>query len=130
MLVLNLSLFTNLSTTQTVSLIKYFMMAPAATTASPIVASATTKSIPQQEEDVGPFTGFPGTGLRPARRFITGHNKEGKGIFIKDDDGDHHRVMVRGKGVSNIIYSTEGNPVDMNDDVDVEYAKNNEVCYP
>jgi hypothetical protein len=50
------------------------------------------------EEDKGPFTKFPGEGLRPARRFITGHNKDGKGVFIIDDDGDHHRVMVRGKG--------------------------------
>jgi hypothetical protein len=46
---------------------------------------------------------------------------------VVDDDGAHHRVMVRGKGVANIIYSTGSNPVDMNDEKDIAYAKDNEV---
>ncbi|KAL8786717.1 MAG: hypothetical protein Q9195_008092 [Heterodermia aff. obscurata] len=74
----------------------------------------------------GPITKFPADGLRPARRFISGHNKEGKGIFIGDDEGEHHRIMVEGEAVANIIYSTAGNPVDMNDDKDLKFAKENE----
>ena len=50
-------------------------------------------------EDNGPITQFPADGLRHSRRFITGHASDGKGRFIVDDDGDHHRVMVRGKGL-------------------------------
>ena len=75
----------------------------------------------------GPITAFPANGLRPARRFITSHDKNSKGVFVVDDEGDHHRVMVQGKGVANIIYSTADNPVDMNDDKDLVYARNNEV---
>lgn len=75
----------------------------------------------------GPITKFPAEGLRHARRFITTHNKEGKGVFAVDDDGDHHRIMVDGLAVANIIYSTSGNPVDMNDDNDLVYARDNEV---
>lgn len=75
----------------------------------------------------GAITKFPADGLRPARRFISGHNKEGQGIFIGDDDGEHHRIMVEGGAVANIIYSTAGNPVDMNDDKDLKFAKENEV---
>ena len=75
----------------------------------------------------GPITRFPAEGLRPARRFISGHNKEGKGVFVGDDEGEHHRIMVDGEAVANIIYSTAGNPVDMNDDKDLKFAKENEV---
>ena len=75
----------------------------------------------------GPITRFPADGLRPARRFISGHNQEGKGVFVGDDEGEHHRIMVDGEAVANIIYSTAGNPVDMNDDKDLKFAKENEV---
>ena len=75
----------------------------------------------------GPITSFPAEGLRAARRFITSHDKNGKGVFVIDDEGDHHRVMVQGKGVANIIYSTADNPVDMNDDKDLVYARGREV---
>ncbi len=75
----------------------------------------------------GPITKFPADDLRPSKRFITGHNSKGQGIFIGDDDGDHHKVMARGRGVANIIYSTKENPVELGDDVDVAYAKENEV---
>ncbi|KAL3473120.1 hypothetical protein BJX99DRAFT_234269 [Aspergillus californicus] len=74
----------------------------------------------------GPITSFPAEGLRHARRFITSHNKEGEGVFVVDDDGDHHRVMVEGLAVANIIYSTAENPVDMNGDVDLVYARDHE----
>lgn len=82
----------------------------------------------KEDQDIGPITKFPADDLRPAKRLITTHNGKGQGIFYAEDDGDHHKVMVRGKGVANIIYSTHENPVDMNDDVDIQYAKNNEVC--
>lgn len=78
-------------------------------------------------EDTGPITQFPADGLRASKRLITSHNSEGKGVFITEDHGDHHKIMVRGKGVANIIYSTKGNPVDMTDDADVKFAKENEV---
>ncbi|KAK0615699.1 hypothetical protein B0T17DRAFT_538847 [Bombardia bombarda] len=74
----------------------------------------------------GPITKFPAEGLRHARRFITTHNKDGKGVFVADDDGDHHRIMLNGVAVANIIYSTEGNPVDMNDDKDLKFARDHE----
>ncbi|RYP12515.1 hypothetical protein DL765_007277 [Monosporascus sp. GIB2] len=74
----------------------------------------------------GPITKFPADGLRHARRFITSHNEEGKGVFIVDDDGDHHRIMVQGQAVANIIYSTKGEKVDMNGDKDLIYARDNE----
>lgn len=77
--------------------------------------------------DTGPITKFPADDLRPARRLITSHNEAGQSVFVGDDYGDHHRVMVRGKGVANIIYSTSANPVDLNNEVDVIYARDNEV---
>lgn len=79
------------------------------------------------ESDTGPISKFPADDLRPTKRFITSHNASGQGVFVRDDSGDHHRVMVRGKGVANIIYSTSSNPVDMNDEADITYARNNEV---
>ncbi|CAK4032115.1 Hypothetical predicted protein [Lecanosticta acicola] len=75
----------------------------------------------------GPITKFPANDLRPARRFISSHNAEGKGVFVGDDDGAWHRVMCRGRAVANIIYSTDENPVDMNKDKDLAYAANNEA---
>ncbi|KAL5382177.1 hypothetical protein PMIN06_003833 [Paraphaeosphaeria minitans] len=74
----------------------------------------------------GPITQFPAKDLRHARRFITSHNTKGEGTFLADDDGAHHRVMVNGNAVANIIYSTNANPVDMNNDKDLVYARDNE----
>ncbi|KAL4863362.1 hypothetical protein BDV12DRAFT_189717 [Aspergillus spectabilis] len=74
----------------------------------------------------GPISKFPAEGLRPFRRFITGHDESGKGCFIGDDDGAHHRIIVQGEAVGNIIYSTSENPVDMNGDKDLVYARDNE----
>ncbi|KAI3322748.1 hypothetical protein HD806DRAFT_535932 [Xylariaceae sp. AK1471] len=73
-----------------------------------------------------PITKFPAEGLRTSRRFMTSHNADGKGVFVVDDEGDHHRVMVQGGAVANIIYSTAGNPIDMNNDKDLLYARDNE----
>ncbi|KAK3936139.1 hypothetical protein QBC46DRAFT_420233 [Diplogelasinospora grovesii] len=72
------------------------------------------------------LTGFPAPGLRASRRFISSHDKDGKDIFVVDDNGDHHRVLAGGKGVGNIIYSTAETPVDMNDDKDLKYARDHE----
>ncbi|KAL4993009.1 hypothetical protein BDV10DRAFT_198661 [Aspergillus recurvatus] len=74
----------------------------------------------------GPITKFPAEGLRHARRFITSHNQDGQGVFVVDDDGEHHRIMVEGLAVANIIYSTGETPVDLNDDADLTYARDNE----
>ncbi len=36
--------------------------------------------------------------------------------------------MGEKQAVMNIIYSTKETPVDLNDDVDIKFAKENEVC--
>jgi len=95
---------------------------------TPVNPEKTQPAAPSGDlDDQGPITRFPADDLRPARRFITSHDNSGKGIFVVEDDGAHHRVMVRGKGVANIIYSTGSNPVDLNDDKDMIYARDNEV---
>ncbi|KAJ9243853.1 hypothetical protein DTO169E5_2195 [Paecilomyces variotii] len=70
--------------------------------------------------------GFPAPGLRPIQRHITGYNKDGKGHFLVTDTGDHHRVMGQNQAVANILYSTFENPVDLNDERDIKYARENE----
>lgn len=70
---------------------------------------------------------FPAPGLRRTVRHITGHNAEGKGVFIKTDCGDHHRVIGNDQALANIIYSTKETPVEMNGDVDLKFALENEV---
>lgn len=71
---------------------------------------------------------FPAPGLRQIFRHITGHNGEGKSVFLKSDQGEHHRVMGEQQAVANIIYSTQETPVELNGDVDIEKAKAREVC--
>ena len=73
---------------------------------------------------------FPANNLQPIKRFITSHNKLGQGVFLGDDNGDHHRVMVHGKGIENILYSTSFTPVDMNAEADITHARNNEIRFP
>lgn len=70
---------------------------------------------------------FPAEDLRESRRLITSHNKEGKGVFVVDDVGEHHRLLCGGLAVGNIIYSTAEHPVDLNDDKDMVFARDNEV---
>ena len=72
--------------------------------------------------------GFPAPGLRKTQRLITGHGSDGKGHFLVTDSGDHHRVMGEKQAVAVIPYSTNENPVDLNGDVDVKFARENEVC--
>ena len=71
--------------------------------------------------------GFPAPGLRKTQRLITGHGEDGKGHFLATDAGDHHRVMGEGQAVAVIPYSTKENPVDLNGNVDVNFAMENEV---
>lgn len=71
--------------------------------------------------------GFPGAGLTRIQRHITGHDDEGKSVFLITDDGDHHRAMGEKQAVSNIIYSTQETPIQLNGNVDIEKAKTNEV---
>jgi hypothetical protein len=71
--------------------------------------------------------GFPAPGLRQIQRYITGHNSDGKGVFLSTDSGDHHRIMFDGRAVSNILYSTQESPTELNGDADVQKAKEREV---
>ena len=71
--------------------------------------------------------GFPAPGLRKTQRLITGHGEDGKGHFLATDAGDHHRVMGEAQAVAVIPYSTKENPVDLNGNVDISFAKENEV---
>ncbi|KAL2867467.1 cupin domain-containing protein [Aspergillus lucknowensis] len=64
----------------------------------------------------GPFTQFPGAGLPDIRRFITTHNAQGEGVFLPADNGDHQALMANGRGVQNIIYTTDGAAVELNDE--------------
>ncbi|CAI7568664.1 hypothetical protein PCG10_008760 [Penicillium crustosum] len=73
----------------------------------------------------GPFTQFPGTGLPDIKRFITTHNSQGEGVFLPADNGDHQALMANGRGCQNILYTTQGEAVDLNGDVDIALAKNN-----
>ncbi|QSZ37764.1 hypothetical protein DSL72_008863 [Monilinia vaccinii-corymbosi] len=70
----------------------------------------------------GPITGFPTEGLRTPKRLVTGHDDLGNAIFLKTDGGDHLAVMVEGIAAQNVIYSTQGFPVDLNGDKDVKWA--------
>ncbi|KAI1074587.1 hypothetical protein F5B20DRAFT_586200 [Whalleya microplaca] len=66
--------------------------------------------------------GFPAPGLPRTQRHITGHDNQGKSIFLTTDCGDHHRVMGKEQAVANIIYSTQENPVELNGEVDIQRA--------
>ncbi|OBR11653.1 Cupin [Colletotrichum higginsianum IMI 349063] len=71
-------------------------------------------------------TSHPVQGLPRVVRHITGHNAEGKSIFLSTDVGDHHRDLGDKSAISNIVYSTNQVPVELNGDVDVKYARENE----
>ncbi|CRL21970.1 Cupin, RmlC-type [Penicillium camemberti] len=73
----------------------------------------------------GPFTQFPGAGLPDIKRFITTHNAQGEGVFLPVDNGDHQALMANGRGCQNILYTTQGEAVDLNGEVDIALAKNN-----
>ena len=48
-------------------------------------------------------------------------------MFAASDHGDHHRLMARGWGHQNIIYSTPSVPTDLNNEADIAFSKENEV---
>ena len=76
----------------------------------------------------GPCTDFPAPGLRDPFRYITGHDAEGNAVFVQTDNGDHRAVMLGGAAAQNIIYSAGSNPIELTNDVDLEFAKNR-VCF-
>jgi len=90
------------------------------------MASSSADKIPYGPDGIDFIKEFPAPGLRKAERHITGYNEEGKGVFIKDDHGDHHRLMGANQAVQNIIYTTKDNPVELNNDEDLKYARDNE----
>ncbi|KAL8759686.1 MAG: hypothetical protein Q9184_003549, partial [Pyrenodesmia sp. 2 TL-2023] len=71
-------------------------------------------------------TEWPVAGLSRVMRHITGYNAEGKSIFLSSDSGDHHRVIGEKQAIGNIIYSTNATPIEINGEVDIKYAKENE----
>ncbi|RYP04698.1 hypothetical protein DL765_010101 [Monosporascus sp. GIB2] len=71
-------------------------------------------------------TPHPVQGLPRVVRHITGHDTDGKSVFLSTDIGDHHRELVNKTAIANIIYSTREHPVQLNGDVDVKYARKNE----
>jgi hypothetical protein len=73
-------------------------------------------------------TPHPVQGLTRVVRHITGHNAEGKSVFLSTDVGDHHRELVNKSAIANILYSTHEHPVNLNGDVDVKYSRENEAC--
>ena len=96
-----------------------------------IVVMANPRKQPTEAEllqtSAGYVQAFPAPGLRRNIRIITGHNAEGKGVFLSTDCGDHHRIIGNEQAIANIIYSTNETPVEMSGDVDLKYAKENEV---
>ena len=75
----------------------------------------------------GPIVWFPADGLPHCSRHITSHSKSGSSIFAASDHGDHHRPLARGWAHQNIVYSTPSVPTDLNEEVDITFAKKNEV---
>ncbi|KAJ8129630.1 hypothetical protein O1611_g4003 [Lasiodiplodia mahajangana] len=71
----------------------------------------------------GLCTEFPAPGLRNPIRYITGHNSRGDSVFLQTDHGDHRDIMLGGIGAQNIFYSSGSNPIDLNGNVDLEFAK-------
>ncbi|KAI0201480.1 hypothetical protein F4808DRAFT_459970 [Astrocystis sublimbata] len=76
--------------------------------------------------------GFPAPGLRQINRHITGHDTEGKSVFLSTDSGAHHRMMGERQAIANILYSTQETPVELNGNVDIDKAKEAEppLHYP
>ncbi|KAG4258840.1 hypothetical protein FPRO04_13979 [Fusarium proliferatum] len=73
----------------------------------------------------GRCTEFPAPGLRSPFRYVTGHDSNGEPTFLLTDHGDHRAVMLDGEGAQSIMYSSNSNPVELTNDVDLEYARIN-----
>ncbi|KAI1157040.1 cupin domain-containing protein [Nemania diffusa] len=73
----------------------------------------------------GPLKQFPAPGLRTPTRYITGHNTSGDADFLQQDLGDHLATMLGGAAAQSIMYSSKSNPVQITNNQDLEFAKNN-----
>ncbi|RWA08728.1 hypothetical protein EKO27_g6369 [Xylaria grammica] len=71
-------------------------------------------------------TPHPVQGLPRVVRHITGHDAEGKSVFLSTDIGDHHRELANKSGIANIIYSTCEHPIELTGDIDIQYEKKHE----
>ncbi|KAI9146992.1 Short-chain dehydrogenase srdC [Paramyrothecium foliicola] len=69
---------------------------------------------------------FPIPGLTAINRYITGHDDDGKSVFLSTDSGDHYRQMGDNRVMCNILYSTQETPVDLNGNADIRKAKESE----
>ncbi|KAF5643487.1 cupin [Fusarium tjaetaba] len=70
-------------------------------------------------------TEFPAPGLRNPFRYVTGHDSNGEPTFLLTDHGDHRAVMLDGEGAQSIMYSSNSNPVELTNNVDLEFARTN-----
>ncbi|KAF4429930.1 polyketide synthase [Fusarium acutatum] len=70
-------------------------------------------------------TEFPAPGLRNPFRYVTGHDSNGEPTFLLTDHGDHRAVMLDGEGAESIMYSSNSNPVELTNNVDLGFAKLN-----
>jgi hypothetical protein len=103
------------------------MAEPIQETSPAKMADATPETKEPYLVSAGYVDSFPAPGLRQIFRHITGHNDEGKSIFLSSDHGSHHRVMGEQQAVANILYSTQETPVELNGNVDIEKAAAEEV---
>lgn len=71
-----------------------------------------------------PITHF---GLRPATRFTTSVDANGKGVFTKADQGDFEATMGDGRVARFDLFQANQVPVNMNDDADIKYSATNQV---
>lgn len=72
-------------------------------------------------------TVHPVQGLPRVVRHITANDAQDNSVFLSTDVGDHHRELVNKSAIANILYSTNQVPVDLNGDLDVKYAQQNDV---
>lgn len=73
---------------------------------------------------------WPVHGLPRIQRHITGHDEEGRSVFLQTDSGAHHKELVEKGALANIIYSTNSNPVQLNDNADIKFQAENQVRFP
>jgi len=98
--------------------------------AEPTKTATTTETEELVQPNAGYCDSFPAPGLRQIFRHITGHNSEGKSVFLSSDHGSHFRTMGEQQAVANILYSTQETPVELNGNVDIEKAAKDEVSCP
>ncbi|KAI1807184.1 hypothetical protein F4811DRAFT_550139 [Daldinia bambusicola] len=72
---------------------------------------------------------FPAPGLRQTVRHITENNVKGESRSLSSDHGEHYRFRVEHQAVASIIYSTRENPVDLNGNVDMIKAHEQEPTF-